>query len=80
MTVGLDDDHAGIGHPASGKTLETGHHVGWNDRRASGVEAEFDGCGYFVDVLAPGTSGAHEAELEVALVQRQSGGDVDHDF
>src|SRR5262249_13003997 len=76
--LGDDDEHAPRPGPPAGPALEAGGHVGMQRRRMAHVEAQLHCRRQLVDILAAGTGRAHEALLDLALVDANALGDADH--
>jgi hypothetical protein len=73
-----DNEDAILRHAAAGELGEANRDVVRQRRRAAHVEAELHGARHLVDVLPARPGGAHEALLDLALVERDGLGDPDH--
>src|SRR3954447_14381312 len=78
VALGGDDQDAVAGQPAAGQLLEALAHGLGQARGAADVEAELDGGGELVDVLAAGAGAADEALFKLPLVEGDRVGDLDH--
>src|SRR3954451_528112 len=78
VALGGDDQDAIAGQAAAGEALQALAHGLGQAGRAADVEAELDGGGELVDVLAAGARAADEALLQLALVEGDRVGDLDH--
>jgi hypothetical protein len=65
--AGGDDQHAVLRGPTAGQCEEALSHVGWERARLADIEAQLDGSGDFVDVLAARAGSANKGHCEFGI-------------
>lgn len=78
MAARGQDDHAITRPPAASQLAQAGANIIWQSRATRRVEADFDGGGDLVDVLAARSGGTDKALLDVTLVDLDLVADTDH--